>query len=888
MKRSLRSWLWRVPLDQEIDEELGLHIEMRTRELVEHGMDPKAAREIVLARIGDLGQLKRTCVDLGRKREREMRLTRLFEELRDDVTFALRQLRRAPGFTFVAAITLALGIGANSAMFALADATLLRPFPFPEPDRLVMVFEKFRTFPRSAVASLNFRDWRDRNRTFQSMAAGFTYPRRIAAADGTAEEILSQQVTTEFFDVLGIKPIVGRTFLPTDEALPPNVVVLSEGYWRTRFGGDPALIGRTVRIDGDAFTVLGVVPEEAQILSPASIWTVFIELPGMDARGIHFMRVIGRLKPGITIDAARSDMTTVAEGLAAELPATNTGLGVTIDPLRTGLIGSDVRLTSYLLLGVVGFVLLMCCANVANLLLARTNGRARELALRSALGAGRGRIVVQILTESLVLAALGGTLGLGVGAVILSFAPSVIPAGLLPPAVILSFDGRIVAFCAGTAFLTGLLFGLAPAWQATSASLVQVLSSESRTATRGSGRFRSLLVVGEVSAAVLLLCGAGLLLRTLVALDNVNAGYTAESVLAMRVNLPYGLPTSRYPTVEALRRFFEAAEQEIARVPGVRNVAWTSGLPLEGSSLGSYSFSIVGDTAASGSNRPSAYYQIVSPAYRRTLGIPLVAGRDFTDRDTTTAPQVCLVNNAFVRRYLQGKTPVGLRIVIGQMGLAAAPPIEREIVGVIRHVKIFATETDDIAQVYVPLAQNTWSTASLVVRPIGGRAEALAPAIREAVARVDREVPLVAVRTLDDVARAANTRPRFRAAVVVTFAGLALLLAMVGVFGVLAYSVQQRTREFGVRIALGASARNVLGMVLASAARVIGAGAIIGLILAVLLAQTIATFLFGVKPLDPLTFVAVVVVLGVTAAIASAVPAIRAARVDPVVAFRTE
>ncbi len=878
MKRSLRSWLWRVPLDQEIDEELGLHIEMRTRELVERGMDPNAARELVLARIGDLGQLKRTCVDLGRKREREMRMTRWIEELTDDVRFALRQLRHSPGFTLVAAITLALGIGANSAMFALADATLLRPFPFPEPDRLVMVSENTKTFPRTAVAPLNFRDWRDRNRTIQSMAAGFTYPRRIAAPDGTAEEILSQQVTTEFFDVLGIKPIAGRTFLPTDEALPPNVVVLSEGYWRTRFGGDPALIGRTVRIDGEAFTVLGVVPEEAQITSPVSIWTVFIELPGMDARGIRFMRVIGRLKPGITIDAARSDMTTVAEGLAAEFPATNTDRGVTIDPLRRGLIGSEVRLTSYLLLGVVGFVLLMCCANVANLLLARTNGRARELALRSALGAGRGRIVVQILTESLVLAALGGALGLGVGAAILSVAPSVIPAGLLPPAVILSFDERIVAFCAGTAFLTGLLFGLAPAWQATSASLVQVLSSESRTSTRGSGRFRSLLVVGEVSAAVLLLCGAGLLLRTLVALESVNAGYTAESVLAMRVNLPYGLPTSRYPTVEALRGFFEASEQEIARVPGVRSAAWTSGLPLEGSGLGSFAFTIVGDTAASDSNRPSAYYSIVSPAYRRTLGIPLVAGRDFTDRDTATAPQVCLVNDAFVRRYLQGKTPLGLRIAIRPMGLAPAPPIEREIVGVIRHVKISANETDDIAQVYVPLGQNTWSSAALVVRPIGGRAEALAPAIREAVARVDRQVPLVGVRTLDDVARTANTRPRFRAAVVVTFAGLALLLAMVGVFGVLAYSVQQRTREFGVRIALGASAGNVLGMVLANAARVIGAGAIIGLILAAMLAQTIATFLFGVTPLDPLTFAAVVVVLGVTAAIAAAVPAIRAAR----------
>ena len=886
MKRSLRSWLWRVPLDQEVHEELALHLELRTRELIERGMDPKAAREMAAGRLGDAARLKRTCVDLGRKRDREMRLTQWFEELRDDVTFALRQLRRSPGFTLVAAITLALGIGANSAMFALADATLLRPFPFPDPDRLVMVWERFQTFSRATVSPLNFRDWNERNRSFQSMAAAFGYPRRLASSDGTIEQVPGMQVTTRFFDVLGIKPIVGRAFLPSDVALPPNVVVLSEGLWQTRFGGDATLIGRTIQLDGDPFTVLGVVPAESQVMSPTSLWTLWTELPGMDARGLHFMRVVGRLKPGVTLDAARSDMTAIAEALAEELPATNEGRGVTIDPLRTGLIGPEVRLTAMLFLGVVGFVLLMCCANVANLLLARTNGRARELAVRSALGAGRWRIVAQILTESLILAAIGGLLGLGLGAAILQVAPSVIPVGLLPPAVMLAFDVRVVTFCVATAFLTGLLFGMVPAWQATGTSLLQVIASDSRTATRGGARFRILLVAGEVAAAVLLLCGAGLLLRTLVALENVNAGYSAESVLAMRVNLEYGLPTSRYPTPESLRRFFDATEQEIARLPGVRSVAWTSGLPLEGAMFG-FGFDIVGAETPP-TNRPQADYQLVSPTYFQTLDIHIAAGRAFNDRDTSSSVAVCLVNEAFVRRYLQGKNPIGMRIAIRSMTLAPEQPVEREIVGIVGQVKMSAGELEDSVQVYVPLAQNPWSSMALVVRPTGGLAEALAPAVRAVVARVDRAVPLVGVRTMDEVARLATARPRFRAVMVSTFAGLALLLAMVGVFGVLAYSVQQRSREFGVRIAFGATTTDVLGLVLGSAARVIVVGVAVGLVAAAALGQSIATFLFGVQPLDPVTFASVAAVLTLTAAVATAAPALRATRIDPVVAFRNE
>jgi putative ABC transport system permease protein len=888
MKRSLRSWLWRVPVDQEVDEEIAFHVEMRTRELVEKGLDAKVARDVVLSRIGDLGQLKRTCEDLGRKRERRMRVTQWLGELRDDVKFAFRQLKSAPGFTLIAVITLALGIGANSAMFALVDAALLRPLPFPEPDRLTAVWERFQAFQRGAVSSGNLRDWLERNRTFQTMAGGFGFPRRLSAADGTVEQIPAMQVTTHYFDVLGVKPILGRTFLPGDVAMPPNAAVMSEGLWRTRFGADPGVVGRTVRLDDFPFTILGVVPADVQRAGPASVWTLFADLPGMDVRGLRFMRGIGRLKPGVTLDAAQSDMTAIAESLAREYPATNKDRGVTVEPLRSSVIGRELRLTSLLFLAVVGFVLLMCCANVANLLLARASGRARELAVRSALGAGRRRIVAQILTESLVLAAIGGLLGLAIGAGILKVAPMVIPAGVLPSAVTLAFDARVVLFCGATACLVGVLFGLAPAWQASGTSLVQAASGQSRTTTSGGGRLRSLLTVGEIAAAVLLLCGAGLLLRTLITLDRVDAGYRAESVLTIRMNLGYGLPTSQFPDADALRRFFVAVEQEVTAVPGVSSVGWSTGLPLDGSSLGGFGFDIVGQEAATPADRPMADYQIVTPGYLQTLDVPVIAGRAFTAQDSATSVPVCLVSEGLVRRYLKGANPLGMRIAIRPMQLGPSAPVVREIVGVVRQVKSTPTEAEETAQVYAPLAQNPWSFVALVVRPAGGRADTLAPAIRAAVARVNPGVPTTMVRTLDDVAREATTRPRFRAVMVMTFAALALVLAVVGVFGVIAYSVQQRTREFGVRIALGATTRSVLGLVLGSAARVIGAGVVVGLALAVAFAQAISTFLFGVQPRDPLTFVAVPIVLVLTALAACAAPALRAARVDPVVAFRNE
>jgi putative ABC transport system permease protein len=896
MKRSLRSWLWGVPLDQEVDEELAFHVEMRTRELVERGVDPRIAREMVLARLGDVDRLRRTCVDLGRKREREMRLIRFIDEFRTDVTSAFRQMKAKPGFTLIAALTLALGIGVNSAIFALADATFLRPLPFTAPhDRLVMLWERFPNGFFSQVTPLDYNDWADQNQSFDATAAFLANSVAMIGLDGTAEQVTSQMVTASFFDLLGVIPIAGRTFLPSD-AEAPNTVVLSEGFWRRRFGADPTLVGRSITVAGRPQTVIGIVSDRFRLVpasistagsEPPSLWTVFNYPRGDPSqRGAHYMYAVGRIKEGVSFEAAQRDMAAIGKRNEELYPATNTGHVPTLQPLREALVGSEMRLTSMLLLAVVGFVLLMCCANVANLLLARTMARTRELAVRSALGASRRRIVSQILTESLVLAAVGGLAGMAVGAAILKVAPSRVPVGLIPSAVSFAFDERVVAFCGIASLLVGLAFGLAPAWQVTGLSAVQAMGTESRATARG-GRFRSVLVIAEVAAAVLVLCGAGVLLRTLITLQGIDPGSRAQDALTMVFNLPMdGRTPTRYATEETVHRFFDSVQQEVAQSAGVRSAAIGGALPLDGMWMGQ-GIDIEGDPPRQGPSRNFTSYHMVSPTYFETLDLPIVSGRAFTAADSRDAVPVCIVSEVFVQRYLSGRNPIGLRVSVPAMSFPMRPVL-REIVGVARQVRMWPNETQPAPQLYVPIAQNSWFTASLIVRPQSGPAEALLPAVRAAIARVDKERPVTRVRTIGVVAAEATSRPRFRAVLVATFAALALGLAMVGVFGVLAYSVQQRVREFGVRIAMGAAASDVLRLVLGHAAKLMLIGLVLGLTAAAALSRYLTTLLYEVRPLDPLTFIAVPIVLLITAAIAVAVPAWRAARVDPVVAFRVE
>ena len=886
MKRSLRSWLWRVPIEQEIDEELSLHLEMRTRELIQRGLDPKTARERALQRMGDAARLKKTMATIARKRDREMGVALRFEELRADLTFAFRQLRHSPGFTLVAALTLALGIGANSAIFALVDATLLRPLPYHEPDRLVAIWENSAKTKRSYVSPLNMSDWHTRGRSFEKIA-GFTPSvggMVMAGADGNAETVSRQWVTAGIFDVLGVHAIVGRTFSTEDDVKRANVVVLSEPFWRTRFNADPRLIGSEIRLDGSLWTVVGVVPQSFELLGQTSMWAMrpIINLPPR-ARAAYALQVVGRLRPGVSIEAAESDLGAVAATLATEYPQTNKGRGVSLERLHDSMIGSDLRTTSMLFLGVVGFVLLICCANVASLLLARATVRMRELAVRSALGAGRRRIVRQLLTESVVLSLVGGALGCGLGAAILAVAPSLIPQGLLPATVALTFDLRVVAFCAITALVVGVLFGVMPALKATSFSSSEVMASDSRTMTGGGGRLRSFLVAGEVATAVLLLFGAGLLLRTLSAVDSFDRGYRAPSVLSMLVD-PLG---SKYPTDVLLQQFLDQVEAEVSAAPGVASVGWASSLPLDFFDEGGLTYEIVGDAPLSEGQRPTTEYQAVSSGYFSTLDLPILAGRGFDRRDTKDSVPVCIVNEAFARS-LQGRSPIGLRVALRPTSTPQAQPAVHEIVGVARQVKGRPDETSDFVQVYVPMTQNLSDDIFLVVRPASGRAEVLTAGVRAAISRVDRE-QLVSVReivTLEDIAWKATGRHRFRAVLVTAFAALALILAMVGVFGILAYSVQQHVRDFGVRRALGATTNDILRLVMSNAARLIAAGAAIGLMLSIAGGRLIETMLFGVRPLDPMTFVFVAIALAITATIAIAGPAWRASRIDPAAALR--
>jgi putative ABC transport system permease protein len=879
--------------EAEIVEELSQHLDERYDEMRAEGIGAEEARQVALEELMEPDALA--------TRMRSLRQARtptpvvlgsppgaVFSDLRQDLAYAARTLRRQPGFVLVAVLTLALGIGANAAIFGLVDAALLRPLPFPGADRFVMIWGRDAQSPRGFVSAPDLTDWSGRSRAFD-VVAGFrpgVGGMVMSGGAGSLPETVSRQwVTAGFFDVLGVRPIAGRTFLASDDTRRSKVVVLSEGFWRTRFAGDAGIVGRDIRLDGASYTVVGVVPASVQLLRQTSLWALMpIQGAPPGARAARSLGVIGRLKSGVTIDAAESDLRDVADALAREYPATNTAHSVALEPLHDALVGADLRRTAMLFLGAVGVVLLVCCANVANLLLARASVRDREMAIRSALGAGRGRVVRQMLTESLLLSAAGGLLGLAVGAAILRAAPSVVPHELLPAAVTLSFDWRVAAFSLVTAVMVGLAFGAAPAWRASRLAPAHVMAADARTGTGGGGRLRALLVGAEVATAVVLLSGGGLLLRSLIAVERVDRGYGAEDALTMLVD-PLG---SKYPTPAAILQFFAAVEEEVRGVAGVRGVAWATTLPLGDSSEGLAFFDVVGDPPAGAGKRPSADYQIVSSSYFQTLEVPVVAGRAFDDRDTLDRAPVCMVSEAFARAHAGGRSPVGLRLAIRFE--ADDKPVVREIVGVARQVKGRPDETQDLLQVYVPLAQDPVDDVYLIVRPKKGPAETLTAGVRAAIARVDKE-QLVSVRdvmTTNDIAWDASARHRFRALLVMTFALLALVLAMAGVFGVIAYSVQQRTRDFGIRKALGASTRDILGLVALGAARTIGAGLAVGLALSAGVGRLLGGMLFGVGPLDPVTYVLVPTVLTLTGLVAVAAPAWRASRIDPAVSLRSQ
>ena len=875
---------------EEIVEELSQHLDERYEELRAEGTSEADARQLALDELLDRDALANQMRPL---RQAHVPLPivagaprrRLLGDLSQDVRYAARMLTTQRLFAVTATLTLALGIGANSAIFALVDATLLRPLPFPDPDRLVAVWLRTPERARGAVAPGDIQDWNRRSHSFDGIAGYVSNVGGMVWSDGGGlpETIPRQWVSANIFSVLGITPLAGRTFQPADARDRLDVVVLSEGFWRSRFNADPAVVGRTLRLDGSPFTIVGVMPKAAEIIGPSSVWAVASNRFPVDRPGTRSALVyaIGRLKRDVSIDTAAQDLAAVSQQLSQEFPATNIGRSPVLEPLAESAIGRDLRQTAILFLVAVGVVLLICCANVANLLLARAIGRRRELAMRAALGADRFRVVRQLLTESLVLAATGGAVGAVAGMWILRSAAPLIPPELVPSALTVSFDGRVVLFCVLTTLAVGLLFGLVPAWQATSVSPAREIASDDRTTTGKGGRLTTGLAIAQVATAVVLLFSASLLVRSLMNVGAVDRGYQADDVLTMIVDPPFG-------SHDLLLRFYDDVARETMARPGVRSVGWATTLPLGRSYRGRTSFDVVGDPPLDKNQRPNADYQIASPSYFQTLDLATVDGRTFDARDTSQSPLVCLVNEAIVRRYFGGQSPIGRRLSIRVGSEDDAPPVLRDIVGVVRQVKARPDETEDLQQIYVPLAQEVAGDIFMFVRPASGSAAALAPTVRAAIAEVDRKgvVSVRSVMTLDDIAREATARYRIRAVLVTTFATLALLLAMVGVFGVLAYSMEQRVRELGVRRVLGATTGDVLRLVFGSTARVMVAGVLVGLAAALGVSQFVSTMLFGVTPMDAVTFACVLMALAVTGTVATIVPAWRAVRVDPAVALR--
>jgi putative ABC transport system permease protein len=869
--------LFRRPDDESrLHEEIADHLDRLTDDHMRRGLPRTEARAAARREFGGVEQMKEWY--------RDRRELPLFDTFRQDARFGWRVLYRSPGFSAAAVAILALGIGATTAIFSLVDAALIRALPYRDPSRIVAIWDRTPRFGRSPTSPLTFVDWHERSQSFDAIAAA-TGAGGVVIADtaGNLESVPAFSVTPEFFDVFGVVPVAGRLFVDDDARLQRSVAAVSERVWRSRFGADPDLVGRRLNLPGagQPVTVVGIVPSGFSALQPADVWLLFGPIRRTpDQRRNHFLRVVGRLKRGISVEAAQSEMSSIASNIALEAPETNKDVDALVIPFRQSIVGDDLRLTAMVLGGVVAFVLLLACTNVGNLLLARGMTRTREVAVRAALGGGRWRIARQFLTETLLLAVCGGTLGLALAWIAIRSAPSILPPHTIPEGIDLKFDVRLAIFALAMTLTTALVAGLAPTWRAARITLTQAMAG-GRTATDHAGRFRHVLTIVEVAAAVLLVVGAGLLVRTLISLNNVDAGYRADRVLAMQVNIEL----LRYPTHESRMALYQAIEQEVARVPGVQATSLGFDVPFDGWGSGQL-FSVVGTPLDDPSRHPAAHYQPVGPRYFETLGIPLVRGRAFTDRDNSASTPVCIVNQEFVRRYLSGRDPIGAKLDMQTLALAPAK-VTREIVGIVAQVKERPDARENQIEIYAPIAQNSWFTTTVVVRA-AVPPETLVPAIRAAVARVRKDLPLTRIRTMEQIASESTATPRFRARLVGAFAVLAIVLAAAGVFSVFTFAVQQRMREFSIRMALGARSADVLRQVLGDGAKVIAIGLALGLAASAALVRSISSLLFAVTPFDPITFASGSALLALVALSACALPAFRASRSDPAATLRDE
>jgi putative ABC transport system permease protein len=813
------------------------------------------------------------------------------ENTAQDVRYGLRMLAKNPGFTTVAALTLALAIGANTAIFSFVDAVLLKPLPYPNPEQIVIVWAETPDGGHNPVSTLDFLDWKRQNTVFTAIAAETGGSMALTGGD-VPVQLRGTRESSSYFDVWGIKPMLGRTFAPDEDQPGKNqVVVLSHKVWESQFGGDRELIGHTISLDNKPYTVIGVMPPG--VYDRFVLVTPLVFEPKGLTRDWRWLMCWARLKPGVTPEQAREQMKTIAARSAQDYPQSHKGWGIAVDRYTDIFIYDSLRWSLYLLLGAVGAVVVICCVNLANLLLARATDREREVAIRSALGAGRGRLIHQFLTESLLLAGFGGAGGGLIGFGLMVGLKSWISPLLLPGESDVQFDGRVLLFTAALVLATGVLFGMAPAFHSTQAQLASSLKEGGRGATSGLGarRVRNALTVVEIALAFILLYGAGLLIRSLYQLQQVDPGFDATNVITMQ--LP--MPSKQYPDGARIINYLEQIMEKIHAVPGVREVATTAALPFDGWGDNVW-FQIQGKQLVERANQPTCGFKRVSPSYLSTLGMRLVRGRWLAETDTPRTQPVAIINGTMAKRYFKGENPIGKRVLIQQLGPSGwtwvtagrllGPETAWQVVGVVADEKVRKLD-DSSAGLYVSFKQSPTSQTALVVRGTMDPTR-LVKSIQTAVWQVNKNQPLDDVRTLERIKSDSLGENHLRTVLLGAFAGLALLLAAVGIYGVMSYSVAQRTHEMGVRAALGASRWDQLRLVLKSGMSLTAIGMAIGLLGALGLSRLLASLLFGVSSRDPSILAVAGGVLAAVAIAACYLPARRATQVDPMVALRDE
>ena len=797
-----------------------------------------------------------------------------------DLRFALRQLAKAPGFTAVALLTLALGIGACTAIFSVVNGVLLRPLDYPQPEQLAILREtNLPEFSEFSVSPPNFLDWEKQLKSFRHLAAAAGAPLNLTG-DGEPQRLIGVKATAHYFEVYGVQPVLGRTFLPEEDAPGKDkVVVLSHPLWQRVFGGAADVLGRSLQLNGEPYTVIGVTPPGFVSQNKTDAWVPMAfaaDETANDNRGAHYLNVTGRLKPGVSAGQADAELKVLSAQLAKQYPDSNKGWGAFVMPLLEYSV-KDARRVIYILLGAVGCVLLIACANVANLLLARATARHREISIRAALGAGRARLIRQLLTESVLLALAGGGAGLLLARWGLDLLLALAPANL-PRTADIHLYGTVLAFSLALSVATGLVFGLAPAWLAARTDVNEALKQGSRGSTEGGarGRLRSLLVVLEVAFALLLLAGAGLLGRSFERLAHVNPGFIPEDATVIRLTLP----AKKYAQPASQVAFADALLARLSALPGVKAAGLTHALPLVGDWV--LGFTIDGRPPVAPSDQPNTNYYAVTPDYFRAMGIRLVRGRLFNERDDAKAPHVALINETLARQYFPHEDPIGKRI-----NITNGPDTWREIVGVVADVTQYGLDRATTNQSYEPYAQKPYTGLNIVIRTEGPTGALLA-ALRPAVYAVDKDQPVGSILALEDILADSIARQRFATLLLGVFSAVALVIAAVGIYGVMAYNVTQRTGEIGIRLALGAQPRDVLRLVFAQGGKLVGLGLLLGLAAALAGGRLLESMLYKTSPYDPVTLGAITLLLGAVAALACLLPARRATKVDPMIALRAE